>query len=245
MDDAGDLDRPAGGTSDVDRLRDALVRVDPGEAHDVTVGVGTSPERESVEVDAVVDRRRVGEVRVAVGVADGDVMGTVVIGTVGGQDARAGEAVDGGDQGRADDAAPGERQEVEMVVDEVVLLGLLEGTGDVKRLVDLDVIAVILLVAVGDDRTQLGARGRVAGGVQGDLHAEADEGIGQGGDNLFPGAIATRRGGPRNRRQHGDPGHGRPTLPLWPAFMSTPEAASVHRPTKQPPLPPRVARFHG
>ena len=94
VDDARELYPSARGAGDVDGRRGALVGVDPTEAHDVAIGVWSGDEREGVEVDAVVDRGRIRQVAVAVGVADGHVVDAVVVGAVGGQDPIAGEPVD-------------------------------------------------------------------------------------------------------------------------------------------------------
>ena len=114
-------------------------------------------ELERVDVDAVVDRRDVVERGVAVGVADRDVVAAPVVLLVDRHDPLGREAVDRRDHRRVDEAAVGQRQEVEAVVDEVELVGSLEDRGDVQALPDLGVEARILRLA-GRGGRRRGAR---------------------------------------------------------------------------------------
>ena len=144
LDDAGDDQREAGASGDLDRGMGALVGVDAAEEEQVAAP--SRAEGERVDVDPVVDRRRIRQVGVPVGVADRDVVPDVVVGAVGRDDALGGEAVDGRDDGRGHEPAEGEGQEVELVADDVEPVGALEDGGDVQRLVDLGVDRRVLLV---------------------------------------------------------------------------------------------------
>ncbi len=107
------------------------------------------------------DRRSVVQVGVTVGVADCDVVDVTVVAAVGRQDRRAREPVDGRDHRNGHQTGPRERQEVEVVVDQIEAScgGEFEAGGDMQRLVDLDVVAVVDLVTVRDHADQLGAGG--------------------------------------------------------------------------------------
>jgi hypothetical protein len=63
--------------------------------------------------------------------------------------------VDGRQKGRADQSRPGERQEVEVVVEEVEAIRLLHGPGDVERFVHLGGDLRVLLVAGRGDRLEM------------------------------------------------------------------------------------------
>jgi hypothetical protein len=96
--------------------------------------------------DAVVHGRRVAQVGVPVRLADGHVVHDVVVPAVDRRDLLRGQAVDRRDHRGVDEPAPGQRQEVEVVVQQVEVRSPLEGCGDVQALGDLDVVAVVLLV---------------------------------------------------------------------------------------------------
>ena len=98
----------------------------------------------------------------------------------------------------------GQREEVEVVVDEVELAGPLEDLRDVQRLPDLGVDRRVLLVADGADRMQAGAGQRVAGSEQRDVHPSADQTLGEQRDHLLPGSVVARRRAPGDGREHGD-----------------------------------------
>src|SRR5581483_8787253 len=207
VDDAGQQDPPAGGPGDVDRFGGALVGMDPAEEQDVPVRIGGPPIGKGAQIDAVVDGGGVGQLGVAVGVADGDVVHPVVVGPVDGQDGGAGEPVDRRHDGHVDEPAPGQRQEVEVVVDQVELAGGLGQRCDVERLEHLDVVGAVLLVAAVHDRPEPGPGTGIGGGVQRDVHAEVDEPVGEGGHHLLPGAVVARRSTPGDGGEHGDAHH--------------------------------------
>ncbi len=119
-----------------------LVRVDATEEQQVFARVRVHGE--GVDVDAVVDRGRVVQARVPVGVADRDVGGRRVVALVHRHDLRRREAVDRRHDGGVDQPAVGQRQEVEAVVDDVEVGGALEDRGDVHALGDLRIDAVVL-----------------------------------------------------------------------------------------------------
>ena len=84
--DPRDVEPAAGSTGDVDRVRGALVGMDPPEEQQMISRSGMHGEGGGV--DAVVDRGRVVESRVPVGVADRDVVGGRVVALVHRHDAR-------------------------------------------------------------------------------------------------------------------------------------------------------------
>ena len=142
LDDAGDVEPAAGALGDLDRVCGALVGVDPPEVQQV---IARCPcEAECRRVDAVVDRGGIVQERMTVGVADGDVVGRGVVALVHGNDPLGREPVDGGDHRCVDEAAVGERQEVEAVVDDVEVAGTFEHRGDVETLGDLRLDAGIV-----------------------------------------------------------------------------------------------------
>ena len=143
VDDPGDDEAAPGPRGDLDGGRGALVGVDPAEEQEVVTGAGA--EREGISVDAMVDRGRVVQCRLAIGVADRHVGRRRVVPLVDGQDPRRGEAVDGGDDGRVDERAVGQREEVEAVVDDVEVAGVLEDVGDVLRFGDLRLDPIVLV----------------------------------------------------------------------------------------------------
>ena len=124
LDDAGDVEPSSGSPGDLDGVGGALVGVDPTEEQQVVAGFGI--DGEGVGVDPVVDGGGVVQRGVAIGVADRDVVGRGVVALVDRDDPRRREPVDRRDDRRVDEAAVGEREEVEPVVDDVELVGSLE-----------------------------------------------------------------------------------------------------------------------
>ena len=170
---------------------------------------------ELVEVDAVMHGRHVVELRAAIGVADRHVVTRRVVLLVHRQDARRGEAVDGRHHGRVDETAVGERQEVEVVVDQIELVGPLEHLRDVQALPDLGVQAVILGVRARAGPGEHGLRDRVGRGEQRDVHAARDQALGQERDDALPRSVVPRRDAPGDRREHGDANGGLSARPRW------------------------------
>ena len=148
-----------------------------------------------VDVDAVVDRGGVGQRGPAIAVADGDVGAAVVVALVHPEDALRREAVDRGHDGRGDEAAVGQRQEVEPVVDEVELVGPLERGGDVRALRRLGVDRRVL----GPPRRDHGGQGGVGHGI-----AAGEEGHARAPVRRGP-RSAARRTAPTARSGSGAP----------------------------------------
>ena len=98
LDDPGDVEPSSRSVRHVDRVRRALVGMDPSEEQQVVIRRCMDAER--VGVDAVVDRRCIVQPLVAVGVADRDVVVGGVVPLVDRQDPRRREAVNGRDNGR-------------------------------------------------------------------------------------------------------------------------------------------------
>ena len=110
-----------------------------------------------LERDTVMDRRGIAQVRMAIGIADRDVVDAILVGLEGGQDAFRGEAVDRRDHRRLDQAREGERHEIGLVVNEVELAGALEDMGDVEHLPDLGVDRGVLGIGRGQTPASLPA----------------------------------------------------------------------------------------
>src|SRR5215218_7504290 len=89
---------------------------------------------ELVDVDAVVDRGGIVQIRVSIRVAYRHIRGGAVVALVDGNDPIGREAVDCGDDGCRDEIAVRERQEIEPAVNDVELTGALEYRGDVQAL---------------------------------------------------------------------------------------------------------------
>ncbi len=145
LDAAGDdqgQPRPFG---DLDRDVRSLVGVDPVEEEQVFPGIGH--ERELARVDAVMDRGGIVQIRLAVGVADRDVTGDVVIGAIDGQSLPRWGPVDRRDHRRGHQAAIAQRQEVEMVGQHVELACSFEGRRVVQGFACSGVGLFVFLVA--------------------------------------------------------------------------------------------------
>ena len=118
------------------------------------------------------------------------------------QDARRREAVDRGHDGRIDQPAVGQRQEVEVVVDQVELAGPLEDLRDVQALPDLGVERVVFGIRARARSDQRRLRDRVGRREQRDRDAASDQALGQQRHHALPRPVMTRRNAPRDRRQH-------------------------------------------
>ena len=104
--DAGDQQGAPRPARQLDRRGSALVGMDATEEQQVVVVGGGHGERS--RVDAVVDRGRIVQTRVAIGVADGDVARGRVVALVDRHDALRREPVDGRDHRRVNERAVGE-----------------------------------------------------------------------------------------------------------------------------------------
>jgi len=80
VDDAGDHQQHPAATGDLDGEVRALVRMDPPQEEQIALS--RRRVREAIQLDAVVDRRGVRQLRMSVGVADRDVVADVVVGAV-------------------------------------------------------------------------------------------------------------------------------------------------------------------
>ena len=106
---------------------------------------------------------------------------------------------------RVDEAAVGEREEVEPVVDDVELVGALEHRRDVEAFGDLGLDGGVLRPATGGGAVEFGGGDRVGRGEQGDVVAGRDESLGEQRRELLPRAVVARRRSPGDRREHRDP----------------------------------------
>ena len=129
LDDAGDDQRVTRAARDLDRFPGALVGVDAAEEEQVVVRL--FPEAEPLDVDPMVNGGYVVELGLPVGLADRHVEGAAVVLAIDRQDPRRGEPVDRRHDGRPDEAGIGEREKVEVVVDDIEVSRALEDLGDV------------------------------------------------------------------------------------------------------------------
>ena len=180
----------------------AFVGMDAAEEEQVVAALCI--EGEVIEGDAVVDRRGVAERRVAVGVADRDVMHMIVVALVHRHDPLGREAVDRRQHRRVDQPRPGERHEIGLVVDQVELARLFHAIGDVQRLPHLGVEVRGFGIAARGDALQLAGGVRILRGEEGDVDAARDQRLGKEARDQLPRAVAGRRRRPRDRGQHGD-----------------------------------------
>jgi len=202
VDDAGDHERHARTPCNLDGEVRALVRVDSPQEQQIALGCRR--EREAVQFDAMVDGRGVGEIGMSIGVTDRDVVADVVVGAVRRHDSLGRETVDRGHDGRRDESAVGQRQEVELVGQHVEVGRSLERRCYVQRLEHLDVVPRRLVVTVWRDGMQSAGCARVRGGEERYLVAECDQALGQGRGDLLPRPVALRRGPVGDGGQHPD-----------------------------------------
>ena len=236
--DAGDRQRHADARGDLDRFGRALVRMDPSEEQEVVAR--SLDQWERVHPDAVMDRGLVVELRMTVGIADRDVVPTIVVALEDRHDLLRREPVDGRDDGRVDQAAVRERQEVDVVVDQVELRRPFEHRRDVEPLPDLGVQLRILRVARGDRADQPRRRHRIRRREQRDVHAPFHEPLRQERHELLPRAVVTRWNAPGDRSEHRHPQRGRRLTTT--SARSRPEhvagAAPVNAPRRRRPFRP-------
>ena len=107
--------------------------------------------------------------------------------------------MDGGHDRRVDEAAVGQRQEIEAVVNDVEVVRVFEHVGDVHALGDLGIDIVVFGPPGGDGRSKLRGGQRVGRGEEGHLVTERDETFGEGRGKKLPRTIVTRRCSPRDR----------------------------------------------
>jgi hypothetical protein len=157
-----------------------------------------------LQLDAVVDRRRIAQVRMAIGVADRDIMDAILIRLESGQDSFRGEAVDRRHHRCLHQPREGERHEIGLIVNEVELGRALKDMGDVEHFPHLGVDGGIFGIGRQADAGQLARRLAVLRGEQGDVDTARDQRLGQQAAHQLPWTIMAWRGAPRDRRQHGD-----------------------------------------
>ena len=189
LDDARDDEPPVRRERHVDRLRRTLVRMDAPEEQQIAARRIVEGERGGF--DPVVDRGGIVEVGMAVGSADCDVGRGSVIAPVDLDDPGRREPMNRRHDRRVDEAAVGQRQEVETVVDDVELTGPLERVSDVEALGHLRFDRRILRVPPGN-RCGKPTRGdRVSGGEQRHVDSSRNESLGQERGELFPRPVVT------------------------------------------------------
>lgn len=109
------------------------------------------------------------------------------------------------DHGCRDEAAVGEWEEVESVVDDVELVGTLEHGGDVEAFGGLRVDGGVVGPAARSGAVEVGGGDRVGGGEQGDVVTGCDQSLGEQRRELLPWPVVARRGPPCDRGEHRDP----------------------------------------
>mgnify|MGYP003694576315 CR=1 FL=1 len=156
LDDTGHDQPPTRSTCRRNRLGRPLVRVDAAEEEQVFAAVRV--EGKVLQPDTVVDRRRIAQVRVAIGVADRDIMDAILVRLEGGQDALRGKAVDRRHDRCLHQPREGERHEIRLIVNEVELARAFEDVGDVEHLPRLGVDRGVLGIGRRADAGQLARR---------------------------------------------------------------------------------------
>ena len=121
-----------GGLGNLDRFDRPFVVMNTTEEEEVIAPLRHACEVS--EVDTMIDRSHVIKIRRPVRVADGDVVRLAVVFSIDGQNGGGREAVDRRYQRCTDEIAVGEWQEIEVVVDEIELVGPLKDLRDMKTL---------------------------------------------------------------------------------------------------------------
>ncbi len=176
MDDPGNHEGNPCPGGNIDGGRRPLVGMDPPEEDQRDAA---RADIEGLDVDAVMDRRRVRQRRVPVGIADRHVVNPIRVLQVDGQRGVGGEPVDGGEDRRVNEPGVREWEEVETVVDDVEFGGAFEHGRDMQRLPCLGVEGRVLGVA-GGSHTHQPCRGyRIGGRKQRDVDPAVDEALRQ------------------------------------------------------------------
>src|SRR5882672_5613184 len=115
-----------------DRLGCTLVRVNAAEKQQIFATMRV--EGKVLERDAMMDRCCIAQVRMAIGIADSDIVDAFFIFLESRQDALRRETVDGRHYRGSDQPREGERYEIGLVVNKVELTSLLEDMGDMEHL---------------------------------------------------------------------------------------------------------------
>ena len=156
------------------------------------------------KIDAVMNGLDIIEFRRPVGVADGGIEGFAVVFFIHRQNSGRRRAVNGGHDRGGRQAAIGQGQIIEMVVDNVVGIGTLKEFRDVLTLPDLGDEGAVLFIPLGVNGTQFGTGLRVRGCKQGDIMTACNYPLGEKRGHIFPGPIIPWRCAPGDRRKHGD-----------------------------------------
>ena len=160
--DAGQQQPPAALPGNLNGFQRPLVGVNAAQEQQVVVGLGH--EAEIGHPQAVVHRGGVGQRGVAVSIADGYVGRRGRVFLVHRQNPGRRKPVDGGHHRRRNQPRVAERQEVEVVVDEVKLGRPLHQVADVQALEHLGVLGAVFLVAPRHHGGQRAHRHRIGGG---------------------------------------------------------------------------------
>src|SRR2546426_11473936 len=117
----------------------------------------------------MIHRGRIGETRMTVGVANGDIVGTVVVVRVDWHNALGREAMNRRQHWRAHQSAIAEWQKVKMVVNQIECLSLLEDCRNMQTFPDLRIESEVFGVRPWTDANETRARQRIRCGKQRDL----------------------------------------------------------------------------
>src|SRR6185312_15599467 len=202
LDDTGHDQPPTRSTCRRNRLGRPLVRVDAAEEEQVFAAVRV--EGKVLQPNTVVDCCCIAQVRMAIGIADRDIMDAILVCLEGGQDAFRGEAVDRRHHRRLHQPGECERHEIGLVVNEVELTDALEYMGDVEHLPYLGVDSGVLGIGRWADAGQSARRPAILRGEQGDVDAARHQRFGQQARHQLPWTIMARRRAPGDRSEHGD-----------------------------------------
>src|SRR5205807_8365976 len=144
-----------------DRVGHAFVGMDASEIDKPAAGL--LPRSELGEVDAVINGRDVGQVRIPVGIADRDVRDTAGVAPVDRSDAARREPVDRRHDWGRDESGVGQGKKVIVIVYDVEVSGLLEGVRDMQRLPHLRIERGIFREWPRTDRVEMSLRDAVRG----------------------------------------------------------------------------------
>ena len=196
-------DEPAAcAASDLDRLGRALVGMNSAERDQGIAARGR--ERQHVEIDAVMNRSHVFELRRAVGIGDRHVGGVARV-HVRGQRAAPGEAMNRRDHRCSPLSCECEGQPVEVVVDQVELGRARERVCDMQRLPDPAIHPCLPFVADRAHAIEVRGSLRVERGEERHVDAARDEPLCDQARDLLPGPVVPRGRTPGDWAQDGDP----------------------------------------
>src|SRR5262245_52773652 len=163
----------------------------------------------------MIHRDHIGETRMTVGVADGDIGGTVVVVRVDWHNTLGREAMNRRQHWCTHQSTVAQWRKVKMVVDQLEGLSLLENCRNMQTFPDLRIESGVFGVRPWTDANQPRACQRIRRGKQRDLDPTCYQAFRQQRHNTLPGAIVPRWHAPGNGRQHSNT-HGAAFLYSYP-----------------------------